>query len=256
MLKRLTYLIFAVGVLFAMRMSGLADGELDLQKAPEVSQAREKPSPSEPAPLAAEKDATPKRLFGIVPNYRTTQDQTQYMPLTSREKFTIATKDSFDRGTLILSGLFAGESQLTKSTPSFGQGPSGFARYYAASYGDFVIGNFMTEAVYPTIFHQDPRYFRRGTGSGLSRLGFAVQQIFWVRTDSGRTQVNFSEILGNSTGVAISNAYYPGGRTAANAATRLSIQIGVDMAGNILKEFSPELNRLLSRKHVEKQSVK
>jgi len=76
-----------------------------------------------------------------------------------------------------------------------------------------------------------------------------VQQIFWVRTDSGRMQFNFSEVLGNSTTVAISNAYYPDNRTAREAATRLSIQIGVDMAGNILKEFSPELNRLLSRKH-------
>jgi hypothetical protein len=236
MLRRLTYITLAAGITLAMKMPVLADGELNLQTAPAT----------EPA---AEKDDPPKRLFGIVPNYRTTQDETQYMPLTSGEKFRIATKDSFDRGTLVLSGIFAGESYLTKSNPSFGQGPSGFARYYAASYGDFAIGNFMTEAVYPSVFHEDPRYFRRGTGSGLSRLGYAVQQIFWVRTDSGRMQFNFSEVPGNSTTVAISNAYYPDNRTAREAATRLSIQIGVDMAGNILKEFSPELNRLLSRKH-------
>jgi hypothetical protein len=112
----------------------------------------------------------------------------------------------------------------------------------------------MTEAIYPSVLHQDPRYFRRETGSTLSRLGYAVQQIFWTRTDSGCMQFNFSEILGNSTAVAISNVYYPDNRTASEAATRLSIQIGVDMAGNILKEFSPELNRLLSRKHAEKEA--
>jgi hypothetical protein len=246
MLKRLTYLILAAGVLFAMKMPVLAEGQKDTQHTAE-------PSPEQPAPSVAEEDATPKRLFGIVPNYRTTQGQTEYIPLTSAEKFRIATRDSFDRGTLILSGLFAGESLLTKSSPSFGQGPSAFARYYAASYGDFAIGNFMTEAVYPSLFHEDPRYFQRQTGSTLSRLGYAVKQIVWTRTDSGKMQFNFPEILGNSSSVAISNAYYPDGRTAANAATRLSMQIGLDMAGNILKEFSPELSRLLSRKHAAKQ---
>jgi hypothetical protein len=251
MLKRLGYLTFVAGVLFVMKMPILGASEFNSPEGPEDGQ-RTKASAPPTAPVA-EEDAPPKRLFGIVPNYRTTQGQTEYIPLTSGEKFRIATKDSFDRGTLILSGLFAGESQLTKSTPSFGQGPSGFARYYAASYGDFAIGNFMTEAVYPSIFHEDPRYFRRGTDSTLSRLGYAVQQIFWTRTDSGRRQFNFPEILGNSSSVAISNAYYPDSRTAANAATRLSVQIGVDIAGNILKEFSPELNRLLSRKHSEKK---
>ena len=58
----------------------------------------------------------------------------------------------------------------------------------------------MTEAIYPVMLHQDPRYFRRGTGSFPSRLASAAGQIFWTRTDSNRMQVNFSEILGNSTG--------------------------------------------------------
>ncbi|HEY2381548.1 MAG TPA: hypothetical protein VGK48_10265 [Terriglobia bacterium] len=234
--KRFASLIFAAGVLVVLGVPGFAQ--------------------TQQTTAAAENNDPPKRILGIVPNYRTTRSQGDYMPLSSEQKFKIAAKDSFDPGTLILSGLFAGESQLTESSPSFGQGPSGYARYYAASYGDFVIGNFMTGAIYPSIFHQDPRYFQRQTGSTLSRLGYAVQQIFWTRTDSGRMQFNFSEILGNSTSVAISNAYYPDNRTASEAATRLSIQIGVDMAGNILKEFSPELSRLLSRKHSEKEAVK
>lgn len=236
MSKRFASFTLTAGVLIAMAMPGLAQEQ---QTTP-----------------TTDEDAAPKRIFGIIPNYRTTRNQTDYMPLSSGEKYRIAAKESFDPGTLVLSGLFAGESHLTKSTPSFGQGPSGYARYYAASYGDFVIGDFMTEAVFPSILHEDPRYFRRENGSALSRLGYAVQQIFWTRTDNGRGQFNFSEILGNSTSVAISNAYYPDNRTAGEAATRLSIQIGVDIAGNILKEFSPELNRLLSRRHTEKEAVK
>jgi hypothetical protein len=173
----------------------------------------------------------------------------EYTPISPRQKFKLASQDSFDRGAVALGALFGAQGQLTNSTPSFGQGPSGLARYSAAAYSDFVIGNFMTEAIYPTLLHQDPRYFRRASGSVWSRLGSAVGQIFWTRTDSGRMQFNFSEIVGNSTAVAISNAYYPDNRNASDAATRFAIQIGVDITSNVLKEFSPELNRLVSRKH-------
>jgi hypothetical protein len=71
----------------------------------------------------------------------------------------------------------------------------------------------------------------------------AIGQTFWTHSDSGRMQFNFSEILGNSTAVAISNAYYRDNRDAADALTKLGTQVGVDMAANILKEFSSDLNR-------------
>ena len=197
----------------------------------------------------AQEEAAPKRILGIIPNYRTSPDLTDYQPLTAKEKFTMARKDTLDRGTFALAAAFAGQSQLTRDTPSYGNGVPGYARYFVASYADFAIGNFMTEAIYPSLLHQDPRYFRRGRGSALSRLGFAMSQIFWTHRDHGCMGFNVSEVAGNATAVAISNAYRPDSRTAGEAASRLGIQIGVDMAGNILKEFSPELNRLSSRKH-------
>jgi hypothetical protein len=210
---------------------------------------------ADPPPVSSSIDSpevTPKRIFGIVPNYRTTPTLREYTPISPREKFKLASQDSFDRGAVALGVFFGAQNQLTNSTPSFGHGASGFARYSATSYSDFVIANFMTEGIYPVLLHQDPRYFRRGSGSGRSRLGAAIGQIFWTRTDSGGTQFNFSEIIGSSTAVAISNAYYPDNRNVSDAATRLVIQIGVDMTANILKEFAPELNRLFSRKHREK----
>jgi len=190
-----------------------------------------------------------KRIFGIVPNYRTSPSLQNYEPLTTGQKFKIASQDSFDRGTVALAALFAGEGQLTNANPSFGQGVAGFARYFGTAYGDFVIGDYMTEAIFPTFLHQDPRYFRRGTGSGWSRLGYAMGQIFWTHRDSGGTQFNYSEVIGNSTAVAISNAYYADNRNAADAASKLGIQLGVDMAANVMKEFWPDLERKFKRKH-------
>jgi hypothetical protein len=203
------------------------------------------------APSDQPQEQESKRIFGIIPNYRTSPSLSNYEPLTTREKFKLATEDSFDRGTAALGVLFGAEGQLTNANRSFGQGAPGFGRYAGASYGDFVIGNYMTEAVFPTLLHQDPRYFRRGTGSGLSRVGYAMGQIFWTHRDSGGTQFNYSEIVGNSAAVAISNAYYADNRTARDAVPKLGVQIGVDMAANVLKEFWPDLHRKLQRKHRE-----
>ena len=190
---------------------------------------------------AANPGPPPKRILWIIPNYRTSPTLANYKPLTPSEKFKLAAKDAFDPGNVLLAGAIGGISQARNDSPSFGQGAAGYGRYFGTAYGDIVIGDFMTGAIYPTLFRQDPRYFRRGKGSKLSRLGYAMGQIFWTHTDSGGTDFNYSEILGNSTAVAISNAYYPDNRDAASAASRLGVQLGIDMAGNILKEFWPDV---------------
>ncbi len=189
-----------------------------------------------------------KRLFGIVPNYRTSPCLQNYKPLTAREKFNIASQDAFDRGTVILALAFAGESQLSNSNRSFGQGAAGYGQYFGTAYGDLVIGDYMTEAIFPALLHQDPRYFRRGYGSGASRLGYAVEQIFWTHNDSGKTGFNYSEIGGNAVAVAISQAYYVDERDAGDAGVKLGSQIGVDAASNVLKEFWPDILRKFSRR--------
>ncbi len=190
-----------------------------------------------PAPIES------KRILGIFPNNRTWPSLKDYKPLTAKQKFQIAKEDSFDRGTLILAAALAGDGQLTNANRAYGRGMKGYGQYFGASYGDLVIGNYMSEAIYPALLHQDPRYFRRGIGSTWSRLGYAVGQIFWTHTDAGGTQFNYSEILGNSTAVAISTLYYQDSRSAANSTTKLGMQIGVDMASTVLKEFWPDVSR-------------
>jgi hypothetical protein len=210
-------------------------------------------SSNQPGQLAGSTDATApgesKRLFGIVPNYRTSPTLQNYEPLTVKGKFNIAAEDAFDRGTVVLAAAFAGESQLAKSDPAFGQGAAGYGRYLGTSYADFVIGDYMTEGLFPSILHQDPRYFRKGTGSGISRLGYAMGQIFWTHKDSGGTQFNYSEVVGNSVAVAISESYYPDNRDVSDAVSQCGTQLGVDMASNVLKEFWPDISRKFSRKH-------
>jgi hypothetical protein len=190
-----------------------------------------------------------KHILGIIPNNRVAPSLTPYHPISPAQKFRIAFEDTFDRGNFALTGLIAAESQWTDANPSFGQGAKGYARYYAATFADLGIGNYLTEALFPAMLHQDPRYFRRGSGTGWSRLAYTAGQILFTHSDAGRTQLNYSELLGNSAAVALSNAYYPDKRNARDAAVKLGTQLGIDMLGNVLREFWPDVARKLSRQN-------
>src|SRR5262249_33771920 len=139
--------------------------------------------------------------------------------------------------------------QLEDQNRSFGQGMKGYAKRYAGAYGDQAIGNMMTEAIFPSLLREDPRYFRRGRGGELSRLEYAATRILVTRTDSGRSRLNFSELVGNSATTAISNAYYPDTRTVSDNVQKLGIQLATDAFSNVLKEFWPDIKRKFQKQH-------
>jgi hypothetical protein len=229
--------------LLPLLVSGLLCGQ-------EASEADRTQPAAAASPAVDTSDQIPgKRIFGIIPNYRSSPSLKNYEPISVKAKFKIAEQDSFDPGTAALAAVFAGASQFSNSDPSFGQGVKGFAHYWVTSYSDFVIGNYMTEGVYPTILHQDPRYFRRGKGSGLSRLGYACGQIFWTHNDNGTTGFNYSEVAGNATAVSIGMSYYPDSRDVGDAVSQLGTQLAVDMGANVLKEFWPDMERKLHHRH-------
>jgi hypothetical protein len=184
-----------------------------------------------------------KRIAGILPNYRTADNTIPFAPLTVGQKWKIATKDTFDYPSYVLAAAFAGISQLDNSNPEFGQGLKGYAKRYAAGIADQDLGNFMTEAIYPTLLHEDPRYFRKVTGSVKSRLAWSVERIVVTKTDSGGSQFNFSEWVGNGTVAAIGNVYYSGERGFGSTMQRMFTQVGTDAISDVLKEFWPDIKK-------------
>ena len=190
-----------------------------------------------------------KRVFGVIPNNRTTEGAMPFIPITARRKMTIAFKDSFDYPVYLTSGLFATLYQLDDQNPSFGQGMAGYAKRYASAEGDQMLGNMMTEGILPSLLHEDPRYFRVGEGSKKSRLLKALMQIVVTRTDSGGRTFNFSEWGGNAATAAISNAYYPDTRNVSDNVEKLLVACGTDAFSNVLKEFWPDVKRHFQRKH-------
>jgi hypothetical protein len=221
--------------------------------APAVPPAQNPPD----AANAAQPEKQDKRVFGVFPNYRTTDGNVAFQPITSQQKLLIGLKDSFDWPVYPVGGLFAALYQLEDQNPSFGQGMKGYARRYGTALGDQIIGNMMTESFMPSLLHQDPRYFRIGKSRGgkLHRAGYAASRIFISRTDSGGQQFNFSEWLGNGAAVAISNAYYPDTRTVSDNIERLGIACATDAFSQVMKEFWPDVKHALFHRHEPDQPL-
>jgi hypothetical protein len=189
-----------------------------------------------------------KRILWIFTNHRTTDDSQTLPNLTPRGKLAIAFADATDQAIFVQTAFISGIGQATNANPSFGQGIEGYAKRFGTTYADFAVENMMTEGIFPTLLHQDPRYFRRREGTVRSRLAYAMSRLFITRGDSGRNQFNYSEVAGAAASVAISNAYYPDGRTVGNNVGRYAQQLGFDAASNALKEFWPDLKRRLPRR--------
>ena len=189
-----------------------------------------------------------KRAYGVLPNNRTTEASNPFHALTAKQKLTIAAKDSFDGAVYPTAAIYSVVYQAEDANPSFGQGLKGYARRVSTSFGDQMIGNMMTEGFAPALLHEDPRYFRLGEGSNKRRVWYAATRIFVTPTDKNHMTFNFAEWGGNAAAVAISNAYYADGRTAADNAQRLLIQCGTDALSNVLKEFWPDVKRHFSKK--------
>jgi hypothetical protein len=190
-------------------------------------------------------DPVSKRLFGIIPNYRADQSLQEYTPLTTSEKFHIARSDSFDWPNYFLLAGYALQSQAASGGFSHNGGLAGFGKFYARGLGDQIIGNYVTEAILPTLLHEDPRFFRLGSGTFLHRAFYATSRIVVTRKDDGRTGFNISEVAGNAGVVAATALYYPDGRSASEAFERYTMQLGNDAISNLLTEFWPDIKQHL-----------
>jgi len=190
-------------------------------------------------------------VLGVLPNFRSTNSGDDYKPLPAKAKWLIAYKDSFFWTVYFVSGAFSALGQLDGNHPQFGQGLEGYGKRYIASYGDQAIGNIMTEGLFPSILHEDPRYFRKGSGSFGSRLGSALVQIVVVRTDSGGRRFNTSELLGNGVAAAIGDIYYSDSRNFSSTAQNWYMQVATDAFSDVLKEFWPDLKRKMFKNHAQ-----
>jgi hypothetical protein len=130
------------------------------------------------------------------------------------------------------------DSTQTTAIPATGKVLRDTASIGLQGLGDGRTSDYLSHAVFASLFHQEPRYFYQGTGSNKSRLYHAVSNAWVARSDSGKKMPNYSYLLGTMVSGAISNAYYPHADRGANLVfTNAFIGIAGRAGANVLQEF-------------------
>jgi hypothetical protein len=207
-------------------------------------------APVPPSSPALNEAADDHRMFKVLPNYKTINDPDQpVVALSTGEKFALV-EHYFDPFTFVFTSITAGLEQESNEKAGYGQGAMGYAKRYGADFTDGFTNELFVTAVFPTLLHEDPRYYRLGHGGALKRTGYALSRILIAHSDSGASRINGSEFLGNFVSGALSMTYYPQSeRSVGGVFTRMSVEIGYDSLFNVLKEFYPDLKRKFSHNH-------
>jgi len=194
--------------------------------------------------------AVHQRIAGVIPNFYSTYDWNA-PPMGAKQKFQLAFRSIIDPVSFLSVAGVAGAEQYQNVFPAYGGGFEGYSKRYGAAMANHVSGTLLGRAVFPSVFHQDPRYFYKGKGSIPSRILYAISAAVIARGDDGRWKPNYSHILGNFSAAAISNLYYPPADRGASLILLNGLgDLGADAASNLFREFL--LKRITS--HVPKHA--
>src|SRR5208337_1153538 len=215
------------------------------EKAPDGATSA-KPDSPQPKVEPEQSGKQTNRILWIIPNYRSVSANTYLPPQSFKEKFWMATQDSFDYSAFIYAGIISGMSMAGKSEPEFDQGAAGYGNYFAHTFADDTIENYMVETFVPALTKEDPRYYTLGKGGFFKRSGYALSRLLITRTDSGRRTFNISEVVGAGAASGIGNVYYPAeSNPFVKTYQRWLSQVVQDGVGNLFKEFWPDVNKTL-----------
>jgi hypothetical protein len=166
--------------------------------------------------------------------------------LELKDKVLLFVSDTIDPVTFLGAGFNAGIGQAENDDRSYGQGAAGYGKRFGANLADQASSEFFKDFAYPTIFSEDPRYYRLAYGSKRERLAHALLHVLIAHHEDGTSMFNFSEWLGTPSGVALSNVYHPDyKRGFGPGAERVGFGVANDAGFDVLREFWPEIARKL-----------
>src|SRR2546428_4588042 len=184
----------------------------------------------------------PKRILGIMPNFRAVSAGATPPPPTPSESFVIATRNRFDYSSFVFVGITSSLAEANDAHPQLGEGIDGFAKYYWRGWVDKTDGNYWVIFALPTLFHQDERYYALGQGGAWKRLTYSASRILITPSYHGHHSFNVSEILGRGIAQGISITYYPSQtRTPGGIAQKYGYALGRNALTNIFREFWPDI---------------
>ena len=213
-------------------------------------------SSARPASPDQQPDENPKRILEIIPNFQTTNEKPEYIPMTTREKYVLAYHQTVDFSAHIGNLFQAALQQASNGQPHYGQGWGPYAQRFGAAEADQVTSAFFIFGFLPHVLKQDPRYFRQGKGSPWSRITYAASRTVIGRTDAGNPTFNTPQVLGQLLQQGISTSYYPEQDRSVNGVFQdWGINLAYTCAYNVLKEYYPDFLRWTFHRHRQQQAA-
>jgi hypothetical protein len=178
-----------------------------------------------------------QRVLGFIPNIYVTYEA-HPEPLTTKMKFHLAYKSLTHPVFFIREAGWAGVQQARNNPEGWGQGATGYGKRLGWGLVDGTTGGLISDAILPSLLHQDPRYFYQGSGTKGSRAWHAALAPFVCKGDNGKSQPNYSQWGGSLIGYSIATAYYPSAdRTAGHVLQNFGIDMGLHVVGSLAQEF-------------------
>jgi hypothetical protein len=207
-----------------------------------VEQQQPEPPPSRREKAERElKQQERQRILGVIPNFNTTDVQNA-APLTPRQTFRLTFRSAVDPFQFVAAGLDAGISQAQDNFPGYNQGAQGYSKRFGAAYADQFSGLFWGNAVLPILMREDPRYFRKGTGSFKSRLLYAISTTVKPKNDNCTWGPNYANVLGSIAAGGLSNLYYPSTDRGVGLTVQRAFTVTAEGAiGAVFVEFWPDI---------------
>jgi len=167
-------------------------------------------------------------------------------PLSTRQKFELFAGESVAPSRFLRSAAGAGISQARNSLDGYGQGMGGYGKRFGSSMATVTSSNFFGTFLISSMLHRDPRYFLTLHGGPGHRIGYALSRIVVSRTDEGKNAANWAGMIAPLLAESLANSYLPvKEQTAGRTFQRYGIRIGLNTAGNALREYWPTIFRNL-----------
>jgi hypothetical protein len=179
------------------------------------------------------------RALILFAGYDTVHDPDSVVPpLRARQKFELAYRSTIDLSSPIRAGVTTLFDRSLGVGPFYAPGGRGFAQLYGYNAANLVSTFLFTQAVVPSSFHQDPRYFRKGSGTAKSRIWWALRSEFVGFSDQGLQMPNYAVLVGYALSTALSDAYLPARNVSVGKSFEgYGIKFGTGFGFNLLHEY-------------------
>ena len=210
-----------------------------------LSAAENEDQPSRPVSSAGQPEAGSLASKAYAPGGLNT-----YTPLTGKERWDFYLRESYWSPAVFFraAGPALG-AHLGNEPPEWGQGMEGYSKRFANRFARFTIRGSI-EAGGAALLQHEVRYVRSTRSGFFPRAGHALAANFVTYDKHGRRRPHVSRVGSAFAAEFIGNTWMPDGyRTTTDAMRGVGVEVAIGSAFNLIREFSPELKRLLPWKN-------